>query len=167
MNATPLLFRIVTALRECGLEAVLIGNAAAAMHGAPVTTLDFDFMFRDTPVNLRKLKRFAAKLDAMILRPFYPVSKLYRVVDDATGLQADFMPVIHGIRSFEGLKSRADCKTVNGLPVLVASLDDIIASKEAAGRERDVAILPVLKKTRAAIEHPAAPAANGDRRRKR
>ena len=151
MNATPLLARIVTALREQSLEAVLIGNAAAAIHGAPVTTLDFDFMFRDTPVNLRKLKRVAAELDAMILRPFYPVSKLYRVVDDSTGLQADFMPVIHGVRSFEGLKARADCKSVNGLPVLVASLDDIIASKEAAGRERDAAILPVLKKTRSAL----------------
>jgi hypothetical protein len=46
MNATPLLSRIVIALQECGLEAVLIGNAAAAMHGAPVTTLDFDFAIR-------------------------------------------------------------------------------------------------------------------------
>jgi hypothetical protein len=136
MNATPLLSRIVAALRECGLEAVLIGNAAAAMHGAPVTTLDFDFMFRDTPLNLRKLKRVAVGLDAMILRPFYPVSKLYRVVDDATGLQADFMPVIHGIRSFEGLKARSVEKSVGGCPVFVAMLADIIASKAATGREQ-------------------------------
>ncbi|MCX7404312.1 MAG: hypothetical protein NT089_01090 [Planctomycetia bacterium] len=49
MNATPLLGRILGALKEHHLEAVLIGNAAAAIHGAPVTTLDFDFMFRDTP----------------------------------------------------------------------------------------------------------------------
>ena len=49
MNATPLLGRILGALKEHDLEAVLIGNAAAAIHGAPVTTLDFDFMFRDTP----------------------------------------------------------------------------------------------------------------------
>ena len=27
-----------------------IKSPAAAIHGAPVTTLDFDFMFRDTPV---------------------------------------------------------------------------------------------------------------------
>lgn len=134
MNATPLLSRILATLREHGLEAVLIGNAAAAMHGAPVTTLDFDFMFRDTPLNLRKLKRVAADLDAMILRPFYPVSKFYRMVDDATGLQADFMPVIHGVRSFQGLKARAVRKSVSGCPVLVATLADIIASKEAAGR---------------------------------
>ena len=56
MNATPLLSSLLAALAEAKLEAVLIGNAAAAMHGAPVTTIDFDFMFRDTPTNLRKLK---------------------------------------------------------------------------------------------------------------
>jgi hypothetical protein len=49
MNATPLLSRLLAAFADAGLEAILIGNAAAALHGAPVTTLDFDFFFRDTP----------------------------------------------------------------------------------------------------------------------
>ena len=147
MNASPLLARVVNALNSQKLEAVLIGNAAAAMQGAPVTTLDFDFMFRDTPTNLRKLKAVAASLDAMILRPFYPVSKFYRVVDDASGLQADFMPVIHGVRSFEGLRSRATQHAVGKIKVKVASLPDIIASKKAAGRDRDLAVLPVLEQT--------------------
>lgn len=80
MNATPLLTRILVALHEHRLEAVLIGNAAAALPGAPVTTLDFDFMFRDTPTNVRNLKVVAADLHAMILRPVYPVSRLCRVV---------------------------------------------------------------------------------------
>ena len=69
MNATPLLTSLLAALAEAKLEAVLIGNAAAAMHGAPVTTIDFDFMFRDTPTNLRKLKRVAAILEAVVMRP--------------------------------------------------------------------------------------------------
>jgi len=147
MNAMPLLTRVLRALHEHRLEAVLIGNAAAAMHGAPVTTLDFDFMFRETPTNLRKLKSLAADLHAMILRPFYPVSRLYRVVDDDTGLQVDFMPQIHGVRSFEGLRSRSAVRDVDGLLLRVASLDDIIASKKAAGRDRDKAVLPILEKT--------------------
>jgi hypothetical protein len=150
MNATPLLGRIADALREQRLEAVLIGNAAAAIHGAPVTTLDFDFMFRSTPQNLRKLKAVARSLDAMILRPYYPVSQLYRVVDDAGGLQADFMPAIHGVQSFEGLRSRSVAREIAGRTILVASLDDIIASKKAAGRDRDLAVLPVLEQTRKA-----------------
>lgn len=70
MNAIPLLVRLLAALARYKLESVMIGNAAAAIHGAPVTTLDFDFMFRDTPTNQRKLKAVAATLDAVILRPF-------------------------------------------------------------------------------------------------
>ena len=64
MNARPVLQRIADTLAKCRLEAILIGNAAAALHGAPVTTLDFDFMFRETPGNLRKLKAFARELRA-------------------------------------------------------------------------------------------------------
>jgi hypothetical protein len=48
MNAAPLLNSIVAALNQARLEVILIGNAAAAIQGAPVTTLDFDFMFRET-----------------------------------------------------------------------------------------------------------------------
>lgn len=64
------------------LEAVLIGNAAAALQGSPVTTQDLDFLFRKTPLNLRKLKRLADDLEAVILHPFYPASGLYRFVRD-------------------------------------------------------------------------------------
>ena len=108
----------------------------AAMLGAPVTTLDFDFVFRDTPTNLGKLKTVFASLGAVILRPFYPVSKFYRMVDDASGLQADFMPVIHGVRSFEVLRARAAEHTIGGMTLEVASLRDINSSKKAAGRDR-------------------------------
>ena len=156
MDASPLLSQLLQGFAAKKLEVVLIGNAAAAILGAPVTTLDFDFMFRDTPANRRKLKAVAALLGAVILRPYYPVSKLYRMVDDATGLQADFMPVIHGVRSFEGLRSRASTHEIDGLSVFVASLDDIIASKKAAGRDRDLAVLPVLEKTRRALSPPSS-----------
>jgi len=147
VNATPLLSSLLAALAEARLEAVLIGNAAAALHGAPVTTIDFDFMFRDTPTNLRKLKAVAQALRSVVLRPYYPVSKLYRMGNDDTGLQADFMPVIHGVRSFEGLKRRATTAVVGGQSVLVAALEDILKSKKAAGRERDQAVIPILEQT--------------------
>ena len=112
-----------------------------------MTTLDFDFMFRDTPGNLAKLKRFASNLEAMILRPYYPISKLYRVVNDEHGLQADFMPVVHGVKSFNSLRSRAEKINIAGNALWVADLQDIIASKRAAGRPRDQAVLAVLEAT--------------------
>jgi len=147
MNGGPLLGSVAAALAGVRLEAVLIGNAAAAIHGAPVTTLDFDFMFRATPLNLAKLKRFADRLEAVILRPYYPMSALYRVMNEDRGLQADFMPTIHGVKSFNSLRSRAEKIELGGHVLWVADLADIIASKKAAGRARDRAVLEVLEKT--------------------
>ena len=43
MDAAPALEEIAQALTEAKLEAILIGNAGAALQGAPVTTVDFDF----------------------------------------------------------------------------------------------------------------------------
>lgn len=67
--------------------AVLVGNAAAALQGAPVTTLDFDFMVRDTKLNLKKLRTLARALKMSMSQPFSPASDLYRLVQDETGLQ--------------------------------------------------------------------------------
>jgi hypothetical protein len=147
MDAGPLLESVAAALDEVRLEAILIGNAAAAIQGSPVTTVDFDFMFRATPANLAKLKKFAARMEAMILRPYYPVSALYRVTNDDRGLQADFMASIHGVISFNSLRSRAERIALRGHGLWVADLSDIIASKRAAGRPRDRAVLDILEKT--------------------
>jgi predicted nucleotidyltransferase len=147
VNAEPLLKEIARALEESGLEAVLVGNAAAALQGAPVTTLDFDFMFRKSESNLRKLKALARLLSGNILTPYYPSSNLYRLMVEDRGLQLDFMNTLHGIRSFEGLRSRATKVEFSGHTLLVADLRDIIRSKKALGRPRDRAVLEILVKT--------------------
>jgi hypothetical protein len=69
MDAAPILAKVAEALDKHGLQAVLIGNAAAALQGAPVTTVDFDFFFLKTPANLKKVKRIAAELGAVALHP--------------------------------------------------------------------------------------------------
>ena len=147
MDAKPLLDSVVAALAETRLEVILIGNAAAAIRGAPVTTVDFDFMFRATPVNLAKLKKFSRRMGAVILRPYYPVSALFRVMNDDLGLQADFMPAIHGVKSFNRLRSRAEKVKFGAHHLWVAHLADVIASKRAAARPRDKAVLEILEKT--------------------
>lgn len=64
------------------------------------------------------------------------------------------MPVIHGVRSFEGLRSRASEHVIGGVRLKVASLVDVISSKKAAGRRRDLAVLPVLEQTLKATQSP-------------
>src|SRR5262249_8606949 len=127
-------------------EAILIGNAGAALQGAPVSTVDIDFLFRKTPANMKKLKALAVSLEAQILRPYYPISGLYRISRDDDGLQLDFMTVIDGIRSFEGLRKRSKTIRVADAEITVAALADIIKSKRAAGRDRDRAVLDALQK---------------------
>ncbi|MCX6591197.1 MAG: hypothetical protein NTZ56_06705 [Acidobacteria bacterium] len=149
--------------QENGLEAVMLGNAGAALQGAPVTTVDVDFMFRPTRVNVNKLKKIAKALDATIFRPFYPISGLYRLSRESDLLQVDFMVRADGVRSFEGLRARSSRFDFDGASLLVASLEDIIKSKEAAGRPRDLAVMYVLKeaaqqkanRTKRAVGRPA------------
>jgi hypothetical protein len=136
MDAAPLLIRIARLLDELHLDAILIGNAAAALEGAPVTTVGIDFLFRKTPASLRKLKALASGLGAVILRPYYPASGLYRVARDEDGLQLDFMTVIDGVRSFEGLRRRAKIIRLGDTQLRVA-----------AGRAGDLAVLEVLERT--------------------
>src|SRR5437763_4630206 len=120
MDAEPFLRLVARALSNRRLEAVLIGNAAAALQGSPVTTLDLDFMFRKTPTNLRKIKGVADDLEAVVMRPYYPASDLYRVVRDRDGLQLDFMARIDGIRSFERLRASASPVAFGDSSILVA-----------------------------------------------
>jgi hypothetical protein len=147
VNAAPVLSEVARAINEVALEAVLIGNAAAALQGAPVTTVDFDFLFRRTPRNVAKLKRLATRLRAVVLRPYYPVSNLFRIVRDDDGLQIDFIGTIHRIRSVAGVRDRATIIEVGAQALRVASLADVIKSKKAAGRPRDLAVLDVLEKS--------------------
>lgn len=152
VDGKPLIVEIGRSLQRVKLEAVLIGNAAAALQGAPVTTVDFDFLFKKTPRNLTKLKSLARLLHASILRPYYPASDLYRITREDDGLQVDFMATIHGIRSFEGLRDRAVTVVIDGVPITVASLSDIVRSKKAANRPRDRAVLDILEKALEEVE---------------
>ncbi|HEX2473812.1 MAG TPA: hypothetical protein VHK01_03635 [Lacipirellulaceae bacterium] len=147
MNAAPLLNKVAKVFAEHRLEAVMVGNAAAALHGAPVTTLDIDFMFRKTPLNLKKLKAVAESFRAVILKAYYPVSDLFRIINDEQGLQLDFMSRLDGIRSFEGLRSRSTSVKFGEHELKIASLSDIIKSKRATGRDRDLAVLEILERT--------------------
>jgi hypothetical protein len=142
MDAAPILAKIAQALEKHGLKAVMIGNAAAALQGAPVTTVDFDFFFRKTPANLKKLKRIAADLSAIALHPYYPASGLIRLMRDDEGLQLDFMDAMDGVPSFEGLRRRSLQIRMGAASLRVARLPGISKSKKAA-RPPDLAVLEI------------------------
>jgi predicted nucleotidyltransferase len=151
VDASGIIARVAKAIERQGLEAVLIGNAGAAMHGAPVTTIDLDFLIRRTPTNRRKLTAIAADLGATLYTPFYPVSKVLRMMNDDETLQVDFMDEVSGIRSFEGVRKRSQLVGVGDATICLANLADIIKMKKATNRPRDRAVLDILEKTLEAI----------------
>jgi predicted nucleotidyltransferase len=145
MDAAPILARIAEVLNRHGLDVVMVGNAAAAIQGAPVTTIDVDFLFRKTPVNVKKLKAVTAELKAVMMRPYYPADDMFRISRDDDTLQIDFLTQVAGLRSFEGLRKRATTVQFGDHRLYVASLADIIKSKKAAGRPKDLAVMHVLE----------------------
>jgi hypothetical protein len=159
--AQPLLAVVARAVEEARLECIVIGNSAAALQGAPVTTLDIDFLFRKTDRNVEKLVHVAQALGGHLSQPFLPASDMYRLITE--DLQIDFVSRMDGIASFESLRSRADTIPVGGSTLRVASLEDVIRSKRAAGREKDLASLPILEKT-LAVKKAIADADETDRR---
>lgn len=142
---------IADALRRSGLgESVLVGTMAAAVHGARVLTDDFDYLvppFRDLS---KRLKSVARILGATFYAPTGPYGTTMLFVSDLN-LQIDLLVRMDGVRSFRSLRTRA-----KGYPELgdtyVASLSDIIRSKRAAGRPKDIAVLPELEATLHEIE---------------
>jgi phage FluMu protein gp41 len=54
---------------------------------------------------------------------------------------------IPGGLSFQGIRSRSASIDLGNVVAVVASLEDIIASKEAANRPKDLGQLPILRDT--------------------
>lgn len=135
---------VLGALAEAKLEAVVVGATAAVLQGAPLMTADVDLLVRDTPRNREKFQAFAVALGAS--RP--------RLVSDlSTALTIEGGPVpldlllesLPGGLSFASVRSRAVKIPVGAQVATVASLEDVMRSKIAAGRPKDVYHVEILR----------------------
>lgn len=136
--------RVLEAFHFCHLETVLVGNAAAMIHGAPVMTKDADFLFRDAPVNRKKLKKVAALLGVSLSQPFMPASEVFRM--EGGIFDVDLMPSLPGYR-FESVRAKAEEIDIGTHKIKAAPLELIIELKTKANRPKDRAVLPVLRNT--------------------
>jgi hypothetical protein len=142
---TLFLERLAEAIDEAKLDAILVGNAASIMHGAPVLTTDADLLIRDTPLNRRKLKKLVDLLGG-VLRDINDLINAKRI--HLTDIYVDILfDKIGGGLSFNSIRSRATKIQVDKHALRVASLEDVIKSKEGAGRDKDLAVLPILRNT--------------------
>ena len=71
-------------------------------------------------------------------------SNIWNLVTDHGRLDVTFVP--SGTQGYADLARDAEHLTILGVEVDVASLADVIRSKEAAGRDKDRLVLPVLRR---------------------
>jgi hypothetical protein len=150
--------RIIESLNAFGVQYVVIGAIAAIAHGAPVgATFDIDLTPARDPENLGRLSNALRALDARIRTD--AVEGGLAFAHDAASLanvqmlnltcphgDFDLAFVPSGTSGYEDLVLGATPIRVGALEVLVASLVDVIRSKEAAGRPKDIAVLPILER---------------------
>jgi hypothetical protein len=152
---------MLRALSAHGVAFVTIGGVAARLQGAPILTQDVDITPRSDPPNLAALAAALGDIEARLRTPSEPDGLAFPLdpaflgkVDSWTlttrhgDLDIIFQPA--GTSGYGDLISDADHLTVAKDPPLsvwVASLVDVVRSKEAAGREKDRAALPLLRRT--------------------
>jgi hypothetical protein len=141
--------RLALALRNARLDAIVVGNVASILNGAPVLTQDVDLLVRDTALNRKKLRSFAKSLHATSPSAISELATVERIYGARVPIDILF-DHIPGKLTFASVKSRARPARVGSEILIVAALADVIKSKIAAGRPKDKAVLPVLHNTLAA-----------------
>lgn len=147
---------ILRVLEEHRVEYVLIGGLAATLHGSPLRTGDADICPFSSEENLGRLADALNELGARIRSADAPEGlpltcdatflsnlEILNLVTRYGDLDISFRP--SGTAGYPELVRGSVRFDLEGLVVPVASLADIIRSKEASGRPKDAAMLPTLR----------------------
>ena len=151
--------RIVSTLSRHGVKYVLVGGMAAIAHGSSLPTEDVDITPSRERANLDRLAAALRELGARIRTEGEPEG----VEFPCTGAFIAAMPLMLNLTTeagdidltlhpsgfangYDDLAPAAVAIDVgDDVTVHVAALDDVIASKRAANRAKDIAALPYLE----------------------
>jgi hypothetical protein len=115
----------------------VIGMTGAILQGAPGVTLDTDLWIDLPERQYMRVINMAIRLGATFV-----ANTLVTLTD---GKLVNFCYCIHGVASFATEYRRSETYLWEGVEVRVLPLERIIRSKEAAGRDKDLAVLPLLR----------------------
>jgi hypothetical protein len=138
--------KLLESLDQVGLEALIVGSTAAVLQGAPLMTQDIDLLVRDTPLVRQKLEKLGEVLKAARPASVSELSSALTILGAEIPVDILFDALPGGLR-FASLKSRAVKIPIGARTATAAALADVIASKEAAARPKDLAQLPILRDT--------------------
>lgn len=147
---------ILAILNDHRVDYVVIGAWAAIAQGAPIgATRDIDVTPATVDANLERLSAALRDLGARIRTEGVPDglafdhdgaslarAGVWNLVCRHGELDLSFTP--SGTSGYDDLVAKARVVRIHGVEARIADLADIIRSKEAAGRPKDIQLLPAL-----------------------
>lgn len=138
----------LTCLNEAGVEYLIVGGHAVAYHGYYRPTRDMDVWVRVSDENADRLVRainvfFGGHLEGLVREWFLDVENVTRF--GAVPNLIEILPKVSG-GEFEAAYRRRVTDTVDGQPVKLIGLEDLLANKKASGRLKDLADIEQLTK---------------------
>jgi predicted nucleotidyltransferase len=139
-------------LADAGVEFIVVGGAAAVIHGAPITTEDLDIVHRRTPENVSRLKTVLDQLDAHVRelanRRLPPqesalLGEGHVLLSTRVG-PLDCLGMLADGRGFEELLPHTESIEEEGIEFRIVDLATLIDLKRKTGRAKDRLMLPVL-----------------------
>ena len=141
-------------LGEFSVECVIVGGAAATVHGSSYPTNDLDVCYERNRDNLERIVK-ALKSSNAHLRgapqdlPFIlDVETLREGLNFTVATEAgnlDLLGEVQGVGRFDNAKENAQTLELFGYVFNVLALPKLIAAKRAAGRNKDLLVLPELE----------------------
>jgi len=148
--------RVVSALCSGKVEFIVVGGVSAVLQGSPIVTRDLDLCYRRTGDNFSRLAEalFPFQLRLRGLPEGVPDVFDQRSLQfgmnftlETEGESLDLLGEMSAIGGYDAIVGRAIELDVAGHTVKVLALEDLIRTKRAAGRPKDLAVLPVLEAT--------------------
>lgn len=132
---------LLRALERHGVEFVVVGGVAAQVHGWEGATADLDIAVSREASNVERLN--------LALRSVGAGEGVVGAFGTAFKTRCGRLEIVrraHAIGDYGAWARNAKAEHVaEGLTVVVAAPDDILRSKEAAGRDKDHAALPLMR----------------------
>ena len=158
--------QICRILNEEQVDYVVVGGLAAVLLGSPLPTEDIDILPSREGSNLERLARALARMGAKIRTAGDPVPApldaqflsqmpfMLNLVTEFGILDLTFDPAGPRRGYGEWDRNASTMEIADQLSVRVASLEDIIDSKRAANRPKDIRALPFLESLRDTLSDP-------------
>lgn len=138
---------ILQALNAERVEFILVGAYALAAHGYPRATMDIDIWVMPSLENgeavIRAIKQFGTPLNGLSIEDLKHDDTVFQI--GVAPRRIDILTGATGL-DFESAAGHAVEREIDGIPLRVLSLDDLIINKEATGRPKDRVDAEELKK---------------------